>query len=70
MVLQMKANRHFERVSALEQKGICPRDADDLRHNNCQTGCTIAQPGNASTPTEPTGRCIVDFRLSVRNEKL
>ena len=29
----------------------------------------IASRGNASTPTEPTERCIVTFRLSVRNGK-
>ena len=29
----------------------------------------IASRGNASTPTEPTKRCIVTFRLSVRNGK-
>jgi hypothetical protein len=39
------------------------RDADDLRHNICQTDRINTSRGNASTPTEPTERCIVTFRL-------
>ena len=47
------------------------RDACDLRHNNCQPTDTDYQPGNASTPTEPTGRCTLHFRLEseTRNYK-
>ena len=33
------------------------RNACNLRHNNCQRPLTH-WPSNASTPTEPTGRCL------------
>jgi len=29
-----------------------------LRHNNCQTTSDTSRSSNASTPTEPTGRCF------------
>jgi hypothetical protein len=39
------------------------REQDNLRHNICQTDRLITSRRNASTPTEPTERCIVYFRL-------
>ena len=33
-----------------------------LRHNTCQPVFRVPRPRNASTPTEPTGRCMFTFR--------
>ena len=40
--------------------------AHRLRHNNCQTA-DLAGPGNASTPTEPTGRRL--YLLQTKSPK-
>ena len=63
--------RGLSRVPALERRANARRDAGNLRHNNCQTDCLNCQPGNASTPTEPTGRCLLtsDCRSETGNYK-
>ncbi len=38
------------------------RDACNLRHNTCQSTVSSNQSGNASTPTEPTGRCTLQYQ--------
>src|SRR6185436_9478904 len=47
----------------------CQRDSTTYATIFVKPAALIASRGNASTPTEPTERCIVTFRLSVRNGK-
>src|SRR6185436_19652674 len=47
----------------------CQRDSTTYATIFVKPAALIASRGNASTPTEPTKRCIVTFRLSVRNGK-
>jgi hypothetical protein len=47
----------------------CQRDRTTYATIFVKPTALIASRGNASTPTEPTERCIVTFRLSVRNGK-
>ena len=64
--------RPFTRACAgmLAMTGVkCQRDRTTYATIFVKPATLIASRGNASTPTEPTKRCIVTFRLSVRNGK-